>query len=337
MAERPNRCDAREAFLAALIDDAGLFPPARLPMDEAVASHVASKGGSYAWMMGRFLCPASRLPELAERLPETSDEEPWRVGVIMDGAGDAELWHEGIARDLGAARDFAARCPAVMIELLEARLPVGLVEGGDEAALATEVRGFMYRVQESGLRQRTTPFFEVPLGSTWQRSVRTAIGALSAVREAMPSGIELCGAPGAKLRCGGLSADAFPSPEQVSAFVSACTLRGVPFKATAGLHHPFRHVDADTGFVQHGFLNLVGASILACTHNLPQADLTGIVADEDPDDFSLTREGFRWRDLEADADSIGRARERSFTAYGSCSFAEPVEDLLALGVLPVVV
>jgi hypothetical protein len=108
----------------------------------------------------------------------------------------------------------------------------------------------------------------------------------------------------------------------------------VPFKATAGLHHPFRHVDSTTGFVQHGFVNLVGAAVLASAHDLEADILENIVADQKSASFSLTPDGFSWRELRANEGEIREARSNLFTAYGSCSFAEPVEDLTALGILP---
>lgn len=327
----PN--DARRAFLEALIDDAGLFPPARLPMYEAVASHEASRNGPNGWMMGRFLCPASRLTELMELLPPAPDE-PWRVGVILDGAGGS--WAETSARDLEAARSFEERAlPRARVELLEAPLPLPLVEGKDPAGVTREVEGFVERVQSSGLEGPAIPYLEVPRGPGWAHEVPAVVEGIAGVRDAWPDGSGSCRAPGAKIRCGGLVAEAFPSPEQVAAFVGACARLGVPFKATAGLHHPFRHMDEGTGFLQHGFVNLVGAAVLASSRGLPEAELTELVADADPSGFSLSGEGFRWRSHGASADDVARARRGLFGAYGSCSFAEPVEDLAALGVLPV--
>src|SRR5687767_12106168 len=73
--------DARRILLERLIDDAGLFPPARKPMERAVADHRAARGGPHAWMLGRFLCPAARLGELAAAMPD----DDWRLGAIGDG------------------------------------------------------------------------------------------------------------------------------------------------------------------------------------------------------------------------------------------------------------
>jgi len=328
--------DARRAFLAALIDDAGLFPPARLPMGEAVASHEAARGGPNGWMMGRFLCPASRLEELLGRLL-ASPGEPWRVGVILDGA--AGSWPEANARDMEAARAFEEHAaPRARVELVEAPLPLSLVEGKGPADVAGEVEGFVERVGSSGLVGPAAPYLEVPRGPGWAYEVPTVVEGIARARAACTdgsSGTRL--APGAKLRCGGLVAEAFPSSEQVAAFVGACARFRVPFKATAGLHHPFRHVDEETGFVRHGFVNLVGAAILTSTKELPDGEIAELVADEDASNFSLTAEGFRWRSYRAGKDEVARARRELFVAYGSCSFGEPVEDLEALGILPGVV
>ena len=133
-------------------------------------------------------------------------------------------------------------------------------------------------------------------------------GAVAAVREARA---------GAKIRCGGTT---LPSVEEVAAFVAACRDAGVPFKATAGLHHPIRSGD------RHGFLNLLAAAVFA------DGDLEAILAEEDPRPPSaVDAEGFAVHGHRADAATIAEARAELFVAYGSCSFDEPVEDLTASG------
>jgi hypothetical protein len=56
--------DARRALLERLIDHAALFPPASMSMEEALAEDRAARASEYAWMLDRFVCPASRLAEL---------------------------------------------------------------------------------------------------------------------------------------------------------------------------------------------------------------------------------------------------------------------------------
>ena len=137
-----------------------------------------------------------------------------------------------------------------------------------------------------------------------------------------------------RLRSGGVTPDAFPSPADVARFVVACRDGGVAMKATAGLHHPVRAIDPATGFLMHGFLNVAGAAVLAHHLGLDGAAVEEVVADHDPAAFSLTAAAFRWRHLGAGSGAVDRARAELFTSYGSCSFREPVDDLVAMGVLP---
>jgi hypothetical protein len=134
----------------------------------------------------------------------------------------------------------------------------------------------------------------------------------------------------AKLRCGGVTAQAFPSVDEVADFIAAAAAQRVAFKATAGLHHPVRHIDAATGFPMHGFLNLLTAAALAT--RVSREMLHAIVAEEDAGAFTFSPATLQWRSERIDSTQLAAVRD-AFIAYGSCSFSEPVEDLTALGML----
>jgi hypothetical protein len=126
----------------------------------------------------------------------------------------------------------------------------------------------------------------------------------------------------AKLRTGGLRAELFPSPAELAGTLAACARRGIAVKCTAGLHSAVRHADPETGFVHHGFLNLLLAAdaLAAGTPALPWL--------EQEDGAALADAVRAW--------SSGRAaRTRAvFTSFGTCSVTEPVDDLVTLGLLP---
>lgn len=267
---------AERILFERLIDDAGLFPPARKPMDRALADHRAARAAEHARMLGRFLCPASRLGELAE-----AGGADLEVGAILDDP------------DWRGSLEVVARFPGRVV-LVEAKHP-----GADEAPKL---------VGAAGGRE---VFLEVP----WADPT-----AMTAALE----DVSAAGA-GAKLRCGGLAADAFPPDEAVARFITECRRLRLPFKATAGLHHPFRTPDEEIGVLQHGFVNLLAATAV------PEADTLAIIAEREPGAFDLVEESIGWRGNFGDA---AEARG-SFTAFGSCSFAEPVEDLTTHGVLAV--
>jgi hypothetical protein len=238
-----------QTLLARLIDDAAQFPPARMPLAAAVDQHRAHRASAQAWMLGRFLCPASKLAEL-DRAGDVGSP----VGVVSDGD-----WRADLDAAIAAGADcFEVRAPDDLDALRAAPLDV-FVEGVDPAEL---------------------------------------------------DGV------GAKLRCGGLTADAFPADQIVAGFIRACRGRGIPFKCTAGLHHPFRTRDEEIGVLQHGFMNLLAATVVE--------DVDAAVA-APAEQFRLSPEGLRWRGEPIDA----VAARRLYTAHGSCSFEEPVEDLSA--------
>jgi hypothetical protein len=122
----------------------------------------------------------------------------------------------------------------------------------------------------------------------------------------------------AKVRCGG---EAVPGAGELGRFVRACRERALAFKATAGLHH------ALPANGEHGFLNLLAAAVF-------EGDEEAVLADSDPGAFRLTEGAFAWRDRSATAADLTRVRRNGLHAIGSCSFFEPVEELEALGVLP---
>jgi hypothetical protein len=278
--------DARRVLLERLIDHAALFPPASMDMPEAIAADRAARASEYAWMLDRFICPASKL----DRLPDDAPE----LAVVLDG-GEGDI--EAVA---------GAQAAGHRVALVEARIDPTWIP--DTQALV-----------QTSLGDDVQAFWELAPG----RGLR---GAVAAVREA---------GAGAKIRCGGVTADAFPSPEAVAAFVAACRDEGVRFKATAGLHHPVRHVDPATGFHMHGFLNLLAAAVFAHAEGLGEAELAALLAEEDPSAFAVSGDEVAVHGHRAGAEAIAAARTEAFVAYGSCSFSEPVEDLKLFGVLPI--
>lgn len=128
----------------------------------------------------------------------------------------------------------------------------------------------------------------------------------------------------AKLRTGGLRADLFPSPAELADTLQACLARRVPFKCTAGLHSAVRHTDPGTGFAHHGFLNVLLAVEALSADAAPSVALDWLVED---DSTALATAVRGWSPARA-----ARARA-AFTSFGTCSVLEPVDDLVALGLL----
>ncbi|HEV8626865.1 MAG TPA: hypothetical protein VG034_20670 [Acidimicrobiia bacterium] len=275
-------------LLAALVDDAGLFPPESLPMTEALARHRADEAAGYPMLSHRFLCPASRIGELRTewaRLADDGGEGRLRLGVILDTGADG----------LDAAQAEVAADPLLVLEMVEVPAPSPEAVAAALAALADF---------------EPAAFLEGPRSPDWVKAVAAAN---------QPGRLR-----GAKVRCGGARADLFPSPDELAAFICACFEHGVPFKATAGLHGAVRHRDEETGFVHHGFLNLVLAAVAAAM-GASVRDVAVVLAATDGPTLAAEARAVPGRELSA--------ARLLFRAYGSCSTSEPREEAAALGLL----
>jgi hypothetical protein len=292
--------------LSAFIDYAGLFPPAKLALLPALEEFERERQSDYAWMLGRFIIPASQLEALDRASPGATPA----CSAILDAKADAREWFgsaQVLLERLGARSDVAA---------LEVPLPPLLSRRETYDATIGQIAMLAERY---GVRNRPM-YIEIPRDERWAELLPGAMGALARY------GL------GAKLRCGGIVASAFPSVDEVSTFIAAAAAERVAFKATAGLHHPVRHLNQPTGFTMHGFLNLLCASVFA--GRADAETLGAIVGDESPANFTLDQRGLAWRDLRASDEEIAHARQHGFVAYGSCSFSEPVRDLTDLSMLP---
>ncbi|MFD0272939.1 hypothetical protein ACFVHB_03385 [Kitasatospora sp. NPDC127111] len=124
----------------------------------------------------------------------------------------------------------------------------------------------------------------------------------------------------AKFRTGGVVAGAFPDEEELAGFLTGCAQRGLPYKCTAGLHHAVRHTDPVTGFEHHGFLN-----VLLAAQETDRAAAAEVLAERSGEVLAKAV-----RELTGHQVTVIR---NSFTAFGTCSIAEPLDDLAALGLL----
>lgn len=289
------------ALLHSIVDYAGLFPPAALDMERAVREYATYRASADAWMLGRFVVPAARLSEF-ERAASgllPRDGGPWQLSALVGPEHAA-----GVAR----IREFNARHEGeAVVDSIETK---GATPAEIDAVLACMPSGM-------------SVYMEVPVA----QDPRPLLERIAA------------GGARAKIRTGGITPDAFPSAEQVARFLAACAAMDLPFKATAGLHHPVRGPyrltyapDSPSG-VMFGFLNVFLAAA-ALRDGASERDAVAMLEETAPDAFRFDDGTVTWRDrVRLGAEALARVRDERAIAFGSCSFREPLDDLRALHLL----
>jgi hypothetical protein len=140
----------------------------------------------------------------------------------------------------------------------------------------------------------------------------------------------------AKVRTGGVVAEAIPSSSTVAAFLVVCAQRGVRLKATAGLHHAIRGEQRLTYELHsasahmHGFVNFFVAAA-AAYERADEVEITKILNDDERGNFGASAEGLQWRERSFSLEAIGEMRDRFAISFGSCSFEEPMAEMRAMG------
>ena len=271
-------------LFSALIDDAGLFPPTSLTPSEAITRYRSDKAIGNPTLTGRFLC---RVDGLEKLIAVVDDDEQLPVGMIT--SLDPAIVESGVADLTGRS---ACRLAAVEGVLPAAATAARAIEQATEALAAVP----------EGIRCA----IEIPLADGWQR----AVDALADRSYA------------AKVRCGGLRADLFPSPTDLGNFIHHCVRSRVLINPTAGLHHAVRHVDRRTGWVHHGFLNVLLATCRA-VEGAPVAQVVAILDLKDAQPLVS--------EVWAVPDDLAEAVRGALPSYGSCSTDIPLNDLRQLG------
>lgn len=289
-------------LLSEIIDYAGLFPPSQVSMAEAVLNFATYKNSNYGWMLGRFVVPISRIDEFIESAGEIVSRDVnggWRLAVVA-----GEDINDTIRRVMDFNREYG---PGVVIDVLE-------VKANTSSKIENTV---------AALPEGITAYFEISTGEAFAELVAT----LSIKRQR------------AKIRTGGVDRESFPASKQIIRFVRTCMAANVPFKATAGLHHPIRcfkpltyEENAAQG-TMHGFLNMLLMTGFA-RESFRVSLLEEIMEEEFEEVFQFTDRGVRWRDIHTLSNShLGWLRQKGMQSFGSCSFDEPVSDLQKLGIL----
>ena len=248
-------------LLDSLIDYAGLFPPASLPLDQAIRKYDEYRNSEYSWALGRFVVAASQMRDVPADFPlsvlaSSADAIPdsYVVEVKAKNAEEIDLIKQQAARQV------------IYIEVAD----VDLIE----------------IIGHYGFR--------------------------------------------AKIRTGGVTAEAFPSVDQVATFIRTARQKNVPFKATAGLHHPIRCAKPFTyesnspAGTMHGFINVFLAAALP-------GSATQILREENSRAFGFDDGGVWYRDLRVTNEELERVRKKYAISFCSCSFEEPINDLEVLG------
>jgi hypothetical protein len=289
-----------KTLLSSIVDYAGLFPPAKLSLQDAIANYVRYNLSPYNWMLGRFVVPVSQLTQLKTLLANLSSEhgmiKPLSVSAIL-----SEDWELELEQIQSLNNTDKILIPSVEFKPLSPKEIERVIP-----LLPTEVESF----------------FEIP----FNQNLETYLAVLQGTGTA------------AKIRTGGVTAEAFPNAEQLCRFIFASAEAKVPFKATAGLHHPFRgeyplsYEPNSLSTAMHGFINVAILAALVYWQKVTYQEALTVLK-ESASYFQFEENKIIWKNKQLNISELEETRQLFFRSFGSCSFQEPLDDLKELQLL----
>jgi hypothetical protein len=294
------------ALLEHSIDYAGMFPPCSHELGPALTNQARYVRLDDSWMLNAFVLPVGQFDAAKQFLPQFDPTHPLRISALGPKTESATAFCDALVETDAAIRSLSAHnVDLVSISQLEMFLPDDV-----DSSVLNEARAMVGSLPV---------FWEAPA----ERAERTI--ALLAEHNSNAEHSTF----GYKMRTGGVTADAFPTSAQIAPALVTPATHQVPIKFTAGLHHPLRQYREEVQTKMHGFLNVLGAAVLAAEHKWDAAQTASMLDDEDVSSFRFDDEFFTWRDWQIDLERL-KDRRRFVTTFGSCSFDEPREDLRAL-------
>jgi hypothetical protein len=283
-----------DALFAGLIDDAAVFPPGSATVSEAVRRHREHRTAWYAPLIGPLVVPDTELAQVSRAAVDSAaGAEGQPLPVSVVISSGAGGLVALARRDLPGLRVVAAE--------------IALRDLDDLAGNA----GRVVAAAEELDPDEVSVFVEVPYGHGW-------IGAVEVIEAASLLG---------KIRTGGLDPDAFPTADQLAQQLSVLIEADLPFKATAGLHRAWpNRVTDERGQTlhQHGFVT-VAMAVEALIDGAGTDAAVDLLRLDDPGRIFTALQGW-------DVPAATRVRRR-FRSFGCCGVTEPVDDLVALGLL----
>lgn len=296
-----------DALMSAAIDYAGMFPPAKLALADAVSEYLDLRSGANSWIVDHFVVGSSKLVELEAELRLQASQRDKMPAVTLSLVGspleDGASASKTLDRDIARIQDSTAK-----VEAYEVKVPSD-----------THLNSCLRAIKKSGLLDLDIPvYLEFPWNSDMSDAIYEAVSVLEEI--------------GFKARTGGTEATAFPTVQHVADFIVNMASLDMPFKFTAGLHEPLRYDDSELIVTRHGFLNVMLASALALTQDLNHKEITEVLELTDPKQITFGDEHIQALGFQIEPEDLEDFWQ-SFGGFGSCSIEEPIAGLKRLGYL----
>ncbi|AFZ37735.1 hypothetical protein Sta7437_4262 [Stanieria cyanosphaera PCC 7437] len=284
-----------KALLGTIVDYAGLFPPAKLTLRDAIALYARYLQTSDQWMLGRFVLPLSQLQDLEKLVTDVNTiVNHWLLSVILSENWELEL------------KQIQAFNYRNKIQIASVEFPILSPEEISRAIflIPNEIESFF----EIPLSENLETYLSVLKGTKASAKIRT--GGLNV--KAFPSVEQLC-------------RFIFASAEvQVPFKATAGLHHALPGK------YPVSYEPDSLSVAMQGFINVTLLAALVYWQKITQQEAVLVLQESSSESFQFQEDHITWNDKQLTTSEIKQSRQLFYRSFGSCSFQEPLDELESL-------
>jgi len=325
MPKNPKNTTTIQKFIYGIIDYAGLFPPAKLNLKDALSNYVTYIKENKYDLLSSFVIPITQLDNVMPTLNNIGKEyKNIAYSFVATRASNTNDFIDTLKSDLEQINNFLNSNSNFSAKALELALPADLAFSNNQQIK----KDIIYQAIELISDYNLPPFFEVPYAPDWELAVENLSSILSQNNNEknykFPSSF--------KIRCGGVKPEMTPPTDYIVSAIHSTAKHKISLKATAGLHHPFNHYNDSLGGIMHGFVNVFTAIILNHKYDINNKKLKTLIDDQNPDNFKWNNQSLSWNEFTVHTTEIENSK-KIISSYGSCSFDEPLDDLKQLNLI----
>jgi hypothetical protein len=296
-----------------LIDYAGIFPPSKLPLEQALQNYIRYQGEEERWKLNSFIVSFNELVNLLKLL-ENIEQVPKIDLTVTLPKLEADV--------------FTARIEELeqVVQKVMQQLPKQVQIVGLEVAIPNTSKPTLHRVAQLSTTLSIQLFCEISILTQSEEVIIANIEDIQLFNKKRKQLASLA----LKLRTGGVTEDLFPTPSNLAHAIAQSAKHQLMIKYTAGLHHPIRMYRDEVKTNMYGFVNVVAATLYAYEFKLTAHEIKKILIEEDASAFQITETSIQWQSYCLQSEKIEQLRQAFKVCFGSCSFDEPKSEFKLL-------
>lgn len=316
-----------------LFDYAGLFPPAKLSLTQALSNFFKYQNHPYQTMLGKFILPIQKHMEYLSLTKRHQESIP--LSVILSSPSSVSMIDQTLQKDCQNLETIHDQSRISSIDSFEI---VFSHEFYDQEELALQEHFQKIFAFLSNAVEKECDFFcEIPyLDNKTLNNFFSFVQKFNLQNQSNKISI--------KLRTGGVTPDLVPSAETLSSILFLLGKYKLPFKVTAGLHIPVPNYNKAVGTKMHGFLNVLLGGMLSFLRSDTNPDFSHELVSQELLHSILEKLHYTHLKVENSliyvstpnntqqkfiftSDMVKNFRKKHFKGIGTCDFLEPIEYL----------